>query len=149
MLKQIVISVEFRLLDVRVFDQRCRAGFINLGLDRFWIDDRSGFQCLPKLRFDILLAVMLGQIQQLQVALDTSMFALLGHYRIEGFAKPYRRVHMFSVAIIDEAARLANETVDDMSIIEPNLVFSNQTWHLEKLASLLPDLDMIGMNTGL
>ena len=68
---------------------------------------------------------------------------------IESFAKPYRRVHVFTVAIIDEAARFANEAIDYVSKIEPNLVFSNQAWHLEKLASLLPDLDMIGMNTRL
>ena len=91
---------------------------------------------------------MLGQVQQLQVALDTTMFAMLSHCGIEGFAKPHRWVHMFSIAIVYEATRLANEAVDNVSIIEPNLVFSNQTRHLEKLA-LLPDLNMIGMNTGL
>jgi len=68
---------------------------------------------------------------------------------IEGFAKPYRWVHVLTVAIIDEAARLANKAVDYMSIVEPNLVFPNQTSHLEKLASWLPDLDMIGMNARL
>jgi hypothetical protein len=148
-LKQIIISVEFRLLDVWVFDQRCRAGFINLRFDRFGIDDCCGFQYLPKLNFDIVLAVMLGQIQQLQVTLDARVFAVLSDRCIESFAKPYRRVHVFTVAIIDEAARFANEAIDNMSKIEPNLVFSNQAWHLEKLASLLPDFDMIGMNTRL
>ena len=74
---------------------------------------------------------------------------MLSDGSVKSFSEGVRWKHMLTVTKVGEATRLTNQGVDNIAIIECNLLCPDQTWHLQELAALVPQRDMICVDTRL
>lgn len=93
-----------------------------------------------------VLTVAGRQLQNLQVFASRHTRAMSAKQCIVGDAKMARRKHVCMILVVLEGARLANQRVNHMPIIDGMLAAAGQTRHRLNLASRSPDLDRISVD---
>ena len=83
-------------------------------------------------------------MQDLQILAGAVAFVAAGTEAIVGHAEPRRREQIVAVGIIRERARLADQRIDDVPIIDEVLVAAHQPRQCPDALIREPDLDAVG-----
>lgn len=103
-----------------------------------------GAQQLLQGGLDAGLALPGRQVQNPQILLGRPL-RLLGHQPIIGQPKAARREQVVAVAVVGERARLADQPVDDVPVVDAVIAPAPQPGQTLDLPLGIPDLDVIGV----
>lgn len=95
---------------------------------------------------DGLLTFFRSQFQNLQVHFVRDFFRMSVPQCVPGHAKHAGREHLFTVAIVGEGARLADQRIDDVPIVDRHQLLAHQPRHGLNVMSLVRDCDLFGTN---
>jgi hypothetical protein len=124
---------------------RGNAGRINDEFaDLFHVKCVLGGQQMPQRSIHSLLVFFRGQFQNPHVHLVGHLFRMTGSQRVPRHAKTAGRKHFFTISIVGEGSRLADQRIDDMSIIDGRQVLPDQPRHGLNVMSLMSHRDLFG-----
>jgi hypothetical protein len=93
-----------------------------------------------------ILAVPGRQLQNLQVFADALAWAVIAAQPIVGDAKVAGRKHVLPILVILERARLADQRIDHVTVIDCVLAVAGQAWHPLDFGPRIEDLDEVGVD---
>ena len=109
----------------------------------FNVERCAGGQQMPQRISDGILTFVSGQLQDLDVDLVSDLFSMSSSERVVGDAEGAGRKHLFTVLIIREGTRLADQRIDDVSVIDRCLLFAEQPGHRLHNVVLMQDGDLV------
>jgi hypothetical protein len=93
-----------------------------------------------------VLAVSGRQLQNLQVFTHAFAWAMVAAQLIVGHAEVATRKHVFTVLVVLERARLADQRIDHVTVIDRVLAMAGQTWHPLDFGARVEDVDEVGVD---
>ncbi len=96
---------------------------------------------------DSVLTFVSRQLQNLHVHFVGHLFRVFFSQHVPCHPEPAGGKHFFAVSVVCEGARLANQRIDDVAIIDRRLVFSDQSRHDLDDMLLMSHSDLFGRHT--
>lgn len=146
-LEEHVVLLEIRLRDFRGSNRVIQhLGFFHNLFDRCRVNHPALFEQTLNCRFHGRLALAGCQIEDLQVFTARTGWPACQKFVI-GHAEADAGKQIVSPAVVFEGARLANEAVDDVAVVDAMLVLAVQTRQSLGATLGVPDFKMLGKNT--
>jgi len=109
-------------------------------------DDRAAGDGQTQRILHGILTVPGRQPQNLQVFANALALAVIAAQPIVGDAKMAGRKHVLPVLVVLERARLADQRIDHMTVVDCVLAVAGQAWHPLDFGARVPDLDKVGVD---
>jgi hypothetical protein len=93
-----------------------------------------------------LLAIPGRQLQNLQIFTDALAWAVVAAQPIVGEAKMAGRKHLLPILVVLERARLADQRIDHVTVIDCVLAVADQAGHPLDFGARIEDLDEVGVD---
>jgi len=146
-LKEHVVLLKIRLRNFQGSNHVVRPVVLFPDLfNRFRINRPAFFEQTLDRPFDARFALPGGQVEDLQVF--TTRAGWIGSQKfIIGHAEPDARKQVVMPTVVLESARLANEAVDDVPVVDPMFLLAVQTRQTLGASLGVPDFKMLGEDT--
>lgn len=112
--------------------------------DLFNVKCVFGSQQMTQRSGDRVLAFFRSQFQDLHVHFVGHLLGMSGSERVPGHAKTAGGKHFFTISIVRKGSRLADQRIDDVSIIDGRQVLADQPRHGLNEVSLMRHYDLFG-----
>jgi len=143
-LEEHVVLLEIRLRNFRGSNHVVRrVGFFHNLFDRCRVNRPAFFEQALDRRFHARLALPGSQVEDLQVFTARAGWSACQKFII-GHTETDAGEQVISPTVVLESARLADQAVDDMPVVDAMFVLAVQTWQTLGAALGVPDFKMLG-----